>query len=407
MSTEPLHIGDCLDVLDDVKEESVDLVYLDPPFFTQRVHHLTTRDGGKNFSFADIWDSDTEYADFIFQRLIKIREKLKPTGSVFFHCDKSGSHIIRLLLDSVFGAENFQSEIIWCFKRWSNSKRGLLNNHQTIYFYSKTSAYKFNPIYMNYSASTNVDQIMQRRSRDDRNKSIYARDERGKVISNGVKKGVPLSDVWDIPFLNPKAKERVGYPTQKPITLLEKIIQISTDEADVVLDPFCGSGSSLVAAKILKRNFIGIDVSDEAIALAKNRLENPVVSSSSLLAKGRHSYATHSLEAAQHLAGINYTPVQRNKGIDGLLKQEFMGLPAFIRVQREHETQDEAAMALIKAAQGKGKCNLLIVVTQAKLMPSSHIPEVTFIKSAMLQIEEFAQVTAPPARNKAKIMSSG
>ena len=398
MNPESLYIGDCLDLLDKVKGESVDLVYLDPPFFTQRVHHLTTRDGEKNFSFADIWNSDSEYAGFIFKRLVKIREKLKPTGSIFFHCDKSGSHIIRLLLDRVFGPENFQSEIIWTFKRWSNSRRGLLNNHQTIYFYSKTPAYKFNALYMDYSASTNIDQIMQRRSRDARNKSVYARDEHGKVISNGVKKGVPLSDVWDIPFLNPKARERVGYPTQKPVTLLEKIIQISTDEGDVLLDPFCGSGSALVAAKTLRRNFIGIDISHEAIALSKNRLDNPAVSSSPLLEKGRNAYETHSPEAAQHLAGIDYTPVQRNRGIDGLLKQPFMGLPAFIRVQRENETRHEAAMALMKAAKGKGKCNLLIIVTRLELAPcpkiSPDVSGVTFIKSPMLQIEEYEQSSA-------------
>ncbi|MEM9523450.1 MAG: DNA methyltransferase, partial [Pseudomonadota bacterium] len=259
-----VYFGDCLEILDTLPRDSVDLVYIDPPFFTQTVHKLVTRDGSKAFNFADIWDSDNSYADFIFQRLSKVRDSLKSTGSIFFHCDKSASHIIRLLLDSVFGAKNFQSEIIWHFRRWSNSKRGLLNGHQTIYFYSKDSNYKFNILYSDYSPSTNIDQIMQKRSRDDRNKSVYAKDKAGNIVGNGVKKGVPLSDVWEIPFLNPKAKERVGYPTQKPVLLLQRIIELTTEPGDVVLDPFCGSGTTLVAAQTLQRNAIGIDISEDA-----------------------------------------------------------------------------------------------------------------------------------------------
>ena len=101
-------VGDCLSVLDRVERETVDLIYIDPPFFTQRVHQLSTRDGASNFSFSDIWDSDNSYAEFIYQRLDKARNLLKPTGSLFFHCDRSAAHIIRLLLDSIFSAENFQ-----------------------------------------------------------------------------------------------------------------------------------------------------------------------------------------------------------------------------------------------------------------------------------------------------------
>ena len=160
-------------------------------------------------------------------------------------CDKSTSHLIKLILDKIFGPENFQSEIIWHFRRWSNSKKGLLPAHQTIFFYSKTSEFKFNSFYQEYSPSTNIDQIMQKRVRDSRNKAVYARDEHGDIIGSGGKKGVPLSDVWEIPFLNPKAKERVGFPTQKPILLMNRIIELVTNENDVVLDPFCGSGTTL------------------------------------------------------------------------------------------------------------------------------------------------------------------
>ncbi len=205
-----------------------------------------------------------------------MHQLLKDDGSIFVHCDKSAEHIVRTVLDRVFGEKNFQSEIIWSYKRWSNSKKGLLPTHQNIYFYSKTKDFKFNTIFTSYSETTNVDQILQRRTRDKDNKSIYDRDENGEILLGDKKRGVPLSDVWDIPYLNPKAKERVGSPTQKPLLLLERIIELTTDKNDTVLDPFCGSGTTRVAAKLLERNFIGIDKSKEAIELSKNRIDNPI-----------------------------------------------------------------------------------------------------------------------------------
>ena len=147
----------------------------------------------------------------------------------------------------------------------------MLPNHQNIFWYSKSENYKFIPLYEEYSPSTNVDQILQKRSRNENNVSEYAKDANGDTIVSSQKKGVPLSDVWDIPFLNPKAKERTGYPTQKPLLLLERIISIVTNENDVVLDPFLGSGTTVVAAKLLKRRYIGFDISEDAISLAKRK----------------------------------------------------------------------------------------------------------------------------------------
>lgn len=376
------YVGDCLEVLKKMQPETVDLVYVDPPFFTQRVHSLKTRDGAAEFSFRDIWDSDNSYADFIYQRLTLARDVLKPTGSLFFHCDKSASHIVRLMLDSIFGAENFQSEIIWSFKRWSNSKKGLLPAHQTLFFFSKTNDFKFNTFFQDYSPSTNIDQIMQKRSRDERNKSVYARNADGAVIGGGTKKGVPLSDVWEIPFLNPKAKERVGYPTQKPVLLMNQIIKLVTSEGDIVLDPFCGSGTTLVAANLLGRNAIGIDVSEEAIDLTKERLKNPVVTSSALLQKGIDSYRQHDTTASQHLAGIEYVPVHRNRGIDGLLKKEIDNRATFVRVQRQAETLQDTISALKKAVKNKGDCSLVVVATNADLLKPQKMSGVLVVPSA-------------------------
>jgi site-specific DNA-methyltransferase (adenine-specific) len=382
------HIGDCLDVLLEMQPESVDLIYVDPPFFTQKVHDLVTRDGSASFSFRDIWESDSSYADFIYQRIARARDVLKSSGSLFFHCDKSASHIVRLMLDSIFSPDHFQSEIIWHFKRWSNAKKGLLPAHQTIFFYSKTDKFKFNTFYQEYSPSTNVDQIMQKRVRDERNKSVYARNESGKVVGNGSKKGVPLSDVWEIPFLNPKAKERVGYPTQKPVLLMNKIIELVTEKGDVVLDPFCGSGTTLVAAQLLNRSSIGIDIAEEAIELTKSRLENPVVTGSALLEKGKESYRQHDAYASSHMIGIDYMPVHRNKGIDGLLKQEIDGLPVFVRVQRDGENIGQTAAALKKAAKNKGDCSLVVIATCDDLLGYKATSDVHLIPSTSFAITE-------------------
>ena len=389
MTESKTFVGDCFDVLRDMEHESVDLVYVDPPFFTQKTHISATRDGKGWFSFRDIWHSDSSYADFIYRRISPISNILKSSGSLFFHCDKSASHIVRLVLDRVFGPEQFQSEIIWSFKRWSNSKKGLLPGHQTIFFYSKTPDFNFNTLYQEYSPSTNIDQIMQKRVRDSRNKVVYMRDEKGEVVGNGGKKGVPLSDVWDIPFLNPKAKERVGFPTQKPIVLMKRIIELVTDEGDLVVDPFCGSGTTLVAAKLLSRNSIGIDISEDAIKLTLSRLENPVVTESPLVQKGRASYNQHSSEAAMHLYDIQYTPVHRNKGIDGLLKDDIGGIPTFVRVQREDESIGQTALALRRATASKGDCKLIVIATHPELIEYDELPDVTVIPSTAFSLSRW------------------
>ena len=151
-------------------------------------------------------------------------------------------------------------------------------------------------MYQAYSPTTNIDQILQERKRSETGKVIYKRDEKGDVVPSKEKRGVPISDVWEIPFLNPKAKERVGYPTQKPIELLERIIKLSTDPGDCVLDPFCGSGTTLVSAALLGRTFIGIDNNPEAVRLCRQRLETPFKTDSNLLKTGADSYRTKTEE---------------------------------------------------------------------------------------------------------------
>jgi len=362
-----LLLGDCLEKMNEIADSSVDLVYLDPPFFTERKHKLKNRQRTKEFSFDDIWKQESSYAEFLHQRILKMRALLKDTGSIFVHCDKMANHIVRGVLDDVFGAEYFQSEIIWQYKRWSNAKKGLLPSHQNIYFYSKTKDFSFNKVFMPYSEATNLDQILQRRTRDKHNKSVYARDSKGNIQQADAKHGVPLSDVWDIPYLNPKARERVGYPTQKPLLLLERIIELVTNENDLVLDPFCGSGTTCVAASLTNRKYIGIDESEDAIQLSQSRLDKPIKTESHLLLKGRRAYENANLEALQCLAGIDYNPVHRNQGIDAILVEHHQGTPVLVKIQKDTETLRQARELLGNAMIVKASKMGFLIKTQITL----------------------------------------
>lgn len=387
MKVDQIVHGDAVVSLKTLPADSVDLVYFDPPFFSQKNHTLSNKGAEKVFSFDDCWDSLVSYLDLIRNVLEESKRVLRDTGSVFLHCDRTASHHIRRLMDEVFRSENFQSEIIWTYKRWSNSKKGLLNAHQSIYFYSKTSDFKFHRTFTSYSSTTNVDQILQARERDKNGKAIYKRDASGKIVLGKEKKGVPLSDVWEIPYLNPKAKERVGYPTQKPVNLLKQIIELSTDEGDLVVDPFCGSGTTCVAAKSVGRSFVGIDVSEDAVRLSRQRLEEMIISESRLLEAGKESYLEKDEKQSAILESINAIPVQRNQGIDGFLKEHVQGTPVPVKIQREDESLVDCFERLSRASRGKGYALKLVVQTnpgEAMFPPD----DIIVMKTLDLQIEE-------------------
>lgn len=364
MEANKIYHGNCVEKLREIEANKADLIYFDPPFFTQRKHSLTNKGNTKTYEFDDKYSSIEEYLSLIENVLEQSKRVLKNTGSVFLHCDKTASHNIRVVMDRVFGRENFQNEIIWSYKRWSNTKKGLLNAHQVIFFYSKTKNFKFNTLYTDYSATTNLDQILQDRERNKNGKSVYKKDESGNVILGKEKKGVPLSDVWEIPYLNPKAKERTGYPTQKPVILLNQILNIVTDEGDLVIDPFCGSGTTCVSAKSLKRKFIGIDISIDAVELANSRLEEMVILESNLLIKGTFEYQEKTEKELVILQNINAFPVQRNSGIDGFLKEHFEGMPVPVKIQGEYETIEDAIKKLEKSTLGKDYKMKILIQTQ-------------------------------------------
>lgn len=385
--------GDCIAMLNEIPDNQIDLVYFDPPFFTQRKHSLANRGNSTVYEFNDKFNSLEEYLTLIKKALLQSIRVLKSTGSVFLHCDKTASHNIRKVLDQVFGRENFQNEIVWSYKRWSNSKKGLLNAHQIIFFYSKTKDFKFNTLYTDYSATTNLDQILQDRERNKNGKSVYKKDENGNIVIGKEKRGVPLFDVWEIPYLNPKAKERTGYPTQKPVLLLNQIINIATNEGDIVLDPFCGSGTTCVAAKLLKRNFIGIDVSNDAVSLANSRLKEMIITESILLSKGTAEYLEKTQRELTILENINAFPIQRNAGIDGFLKAHFKGKPVPIKIQSDNESMEDSIEKLEKATIGKNY--LLKIVIQTKEYEASRlfelISDIKILKSLDLRAKELTK----------------
>lgn len=399
MELNNIYQGGCVKKMTELESNSVDLIYFDPPFYTQKKHSLVTRDESKKYEFSDSWESLEDYLFLIESCLKECKRVLKNTGSVFLHCDKVASHYIRVTLDKVFGMKNFRSEIIWCYKRWSNSKKGLLNSHQNIYFYSKSTDFKFNQFYTNYAATTNIDQILQDRKKTTNGKSIYKTDDEGNIVLGKEKKGVPLSDTWDIPYLNPKAKERVGYPTQKPVLLLKEIIKIVTDKGDLVVDPFCGSGTTCVAAKSMERNFIGIDASKDAVDLAYRRLEEMIITDSALLNKGSDSYLEKTDYELALLKSVDALPVQRNSGIDGFLKKHFNQKPVPVKIQGKNETLNDAIEKLEKSSKGKD-FELKILIQTRNESRGNRLFEiesnVEIIKSQKLVVEELKEKSTVP-----------
>ena len=357
---------DCLEGMKKLENESIDLIYLDPPFFTQKKQKLTSKIGIEYF-FEDSWHDINEYLEFLKIRFFEMKRILKKDGNIFVHCDKIANHKIRILLEEVFGKDNFRAEIIWSYKRWSNSKKGLLEGHQNIYHFSKSSEFRFNILYQEYSPSTNIDQILQIRERDKKGKSIYKKNQDGDIVYGSNKKGVPLNDVWQIPFLNPKAKERVGYPTQKPIELLENILKIASKEGDIVLDPFLGSGTTAVTAKLLKRNFIGFDINSNAIGLAQLRLKELVKTESKLLKNGLESYENKTENQKKILARFECNIVQRNKGIDAILKEKKDDKLVGIKIQDKNETLKDTENLLQKVMKNKNFIFGIIVKTHDDL----------------------------------------
>ena len=252
--------ADCLAALSAMPTASVDLIYLDPPFNTNLKRQTATA------HYADAFGAPRDYIAYMRPRVEQMCRVLTPNGSLFFHCDWRTGHHVRVMLDEMFAPHGrFINEIIWHYGLGaSRAGRQLLTKHDVIFWYANGPDYVFNLIRDAPTAAM-------------LNKYRHI-DEEGRryMMSYGrrytLKGGKPLDDVWDIPAIAPTSGERAGYPTQKPLTLLRRILQLASHEGQTVLDPFCGSGTTLVAAQQLGRHGIGIDANVQAVDIARRRL---------------------------------------------------------------------------------------------------------------------------------------
>ena len=257
MKTNVLHLGDNLVIMKSLPDESVDLIYCDPPF-------NTGKDWGE---FDDRWDDLSGYLNFMMIRIKEVYRLLKSTGSFYLHCDPTTSHYLKVEVDKIFSRKHFRNEIIWCYtKPVVPCIKQFPNATDTILFYSKSSDWCFNKDdvripYKNNDVGGHLKKIKTGES---------LQEWKDRKISEGK---IPENWWVNISPIHRLKTEKVGYPTQKPIALLDRIIQVSSDVGDIILDPFCGSGTALVSANQLGRYYIGIDENPKAISISSDRLQ--------------------------------------------------------------------------------------------------------------------------------------
>jgi site-specific DNA-methyltransferase (adenine-specific) len=346
--TNTLYTNDNLFILNGMNSNSVDLIYLDPPFNSKRIYSAPIGSKAAGVSFKDMWtwqDVNEAYLEtlacsypaltrfiastggihskammayltYMAQRIIEMCRVLKDTGSIYLHCDPTASHYLKILLDEIFGKNNFRNEISWRRNTSHSDAVGYGRVRDVIFFYSKTQNVVWNDLYQKYEDEY-TEQYYKYKDADGRrwmsdNLSAYGLagggytyewhghtklwrcpietmrklEEEGKIFytKNGIArrkryldeaKGIPVQDDWyDVQALRSWHKERIGYPTQKPLALLHRIIKASSNEGDIVFDPFCGCATTCVAAQQLGRKWIGIDIEKQAVGILVERLSN-------------------------------------------------------------------------------------------------------------------------------------
>ncbi len=311
MADNALYYGDNMEILTRyIKDETVDLIYLDPPFNSNATYNVLfdekagTQAAAQIKAFDDTWQWDQSaalayqtiveaggevslvmqafrtvlsestmmaYLAMMAPRLVELKRVMKPTASIYLHCDPTASHYLKMLMDAVFGTTYFRNEIVWSYKRYTAKSNRFQRLHDIILFYGKGPHPFFNEIREEYGEKSGTADSHYKQDEDGqwyrwqkrRNQEPY------KIFLSD---GRRLGDVWEIPIINASAQERLGYPTQKPLALLERIIAASSKPGDLVLDPFCGCGTAVVAAQKLGRRWIGIDITHLAVTLMKHRI---------------------------------------------------------------------------------------------------------------------------------------
>jgi len=253
-----LRICDNLELMAEIKDNTIDLIYCDILYAT----------GRKFKDYQDLKPIRSEIEAHYIPRIKEMHRILKPTGSIYLQMDTKINHWVRCIMDDIFGYDKFRNEISWWYKRWSNISFGFQKMHDVILFYSKDKS-KFNIQYQEYSKPNEIENTI--RGVID-GKLVRLKDENGNYKKREKEnKGVPMHDVWELQHIQPTAKERLGYDTQKPKKLIKRIILTSSNEGDLVADFYAGSFTTAEVCKDLKRNFIGCDINPNCLEKAKER----------------------------------------------------------------------------------------------------------------------------------------
>ena len=322
-----LFLEDNLPVLRGLDSDSIDLIATDPPFNKGVPAFKGKTKAGQNVKFKDVWNwIDDVHVDWLNEmskrhptlsnvilyanaaagndmgaflcwmavRVLEMHRVLKDTGSIYLHCDPTASHYLKAMMDAIFGRKNFRNEIVWHYNKWTNTASYFQRNHDTIFWYAKSRQVSFNKQYgeptrrqielrrAGYNTgSQGGRKILRVYDREKAADQIRKADEEGRAVYyvDEPLKGAPVPDVWNIPALNGQAKERTGYPTQKPLALYERMIKASSNPGDMVLDPFAGCATTCVVAEQLGRQWIGIDIEEESGDVIRERLEREVSAS--------------------------------------------------------------------------------------------------------------------------------
>ena len=464
LSPNHLYFGDNLDILrQHIDAESVDLIYLDPPFNSNATYNVLFRERSGEESAAQItafddtwrWGRESElayreiiteqagkvgdllaalrsflgqndmmaYLTMMAQRMVELHRVLKPTGSIYLHCDPTASHYLKLMMDAVFGVENFQSEITWQRTSSHNDSKRFGQVKDTLLFYSKTNSRKWNPVFVPHDekyvsnfyrydderGKYRLHEIIRTASMGPRPNLAYeykgytpewgwrmergkleALDEEGRLVWSNtgrpyrktyLSQGRLPTNLWtDIGNLSGQTRERLGYPTQKPEALLERIINASSNEGDVVLDPFCGCGTAVAAAERLNRRWIGIDITHLAITLIRHRMHDSfgedlrpyevvgepkdLLSAESLALHDRYQFEWWALGL------VDARPARDRKkgadaGIDGYINffDGNSGKPKRIVVQVKSGNVQRSQIATLKSDMEREKADLALFVT--------------------------------------------
>jgi site-specific DNA-methyltransferase (adenine-specific) len=319
VDTRVIYCGDNLDQLKKFPDECIDLIYIDPPFNSNRNYEVFWGETKEKRAFEDRHASTQAYIDFMRPRCVELHRVLKKTGSFYYHCDWHASHYVKIMLDQIFSQNLFQTEIIW---RRTNAKglafRSFPNDHDTIFYYTKSNDYTFNRQYLPHNEGyiedfykytepeTGRKYALDNLANPNKNRPNLTYEflgvnrvwrwtkermqeayEKGLIVQSSPsavprlkryldeQEGIPVDSIWaDIPPIQSQSEERLGYPTQKPLALLDRITKASSNPNDIVLDAFCGCGTALVAAENLGRQWIGIDVSPTACRVMAKRLRD-------------------------------------------------------------------------------------------------------------------------------------